>query len=75
MFQECKQLEDLDLSNFDSSNVIDMRIMFYKCSNLKYLNLLNFRINDLNEGMFSFIESSNCEFICNNKKLNNLFYA
>ena len=35
MFEGCKNLEDLDVSNFDTSNVIDMGNMFYGCSKLK----------------------------------------
>ena len=31
MFQECKELEYLDLSNFDTSNVTKMNHMFNKC--------------------------------------------
>ena len=30
MFQECHELEYLDLTNFDTSNVTDMRWMFNK---------------------------------------------
>ena len=35
MFQECNELEYLDLSNFNTSNVIDMSFMFNECSKLK----------------------------------------
>ena len=35
MFQKCNELEYLDLSNFDSSNVIDISYMFMGCKKLK----------------------------------------
>ena len=35
MFQECKELEYLDLSNFNTSNVTKMNHMFNKCHRLK----------------------------------------
>jgi surface protein len=34
MFQECKELEQLDLSNFNISNVNNMENMFSGCSKL-----------------------------------------
>ena len=38
MFCNCFELEYLDLSNFDTSNVIDMEIIFNGCQKLKELN-------------------------------------
>ena len=35
MFQECHELEYLDLSSFDTSNVTDMFCLFNKCNKLK----------------------------------------
>ena len=35
MFQSCKELCSLDLSNFDTSNVINICEMFYECNKLK----------------------------------------
>ena len=35
MFGYCKNLKYLDLSNFDTSNVIDMNLMFSECNKLK----------------------------------------
>ena len=42
MFEECKSLSSLDVSNFDTRNVTNMALMFYGCSKLKTLNLSNF---------------------------------
>ena len=38
MFQQCKNLEFLDLSNFNTSNTINMSYMFNKCSKLKVID-------------------------------------
>ena len=54
MFQGCKKLKYLDLSNFDTSNVNDMSFMFFGCNKLTYLNLLNFTINGETKRMFWF---------------------
>ena len=35
MFQGCNELEYLNLSNFNTSNVLDMGWMFNKCFKLK----------------------------------------
>ena len=40
--QKIKNILDIDLSNFDTSKVTDMRCMFYGMSNLTTLNLSNF---------------------------------
>ena len=73
MFQECKELENLDLSNFDTSNVTDMSFIFFECDKLKYLNLLNFSINGETKRMFWFSPDTNCKFITNNKDLLKLY--
>ena len=73
MFQECGELESLDLSNFNTTNVTDMSFMFFKCNNLKYLNLLNFSMNGETKEMFGFSQTKKCEFITNNEELLNLY--
>ena len=42
MFYNCQSLTLLDLSNFDTSNIIDMGWMFQSCKNLASLNLSSF---------------------------------
>ena len=42
MFRECSNLTTLDLSGFDTSNVVDMSQMFYGCSSLTTLDLSGF---------------------------------
>ena len=41
MFQNCSNLEYLDLSNFDTSKVNDMGFMFSVCNNLKEIEGIN----------------------------------
>ena len=41
MFQECEEIESLDLSNFDTSNVTNMAFLFNNCNNLKEIKGLN----------------------------------
>ena len=41
MFQECNNLEFLDLSNFNTSNINDMSFMFSKCHKLKEIKGIN----------------------------------
>ena len=46
MFQTCSELEYLDLSNFDTSNVTNMELMFQNCYKLKLIKgIQNFIIN------------------------------
>ena len=37
LFQGCNEIEYLDLSNIDTSNVIDMDFMFNECHKLKII--------------------------------------
>ena len=41
MFQDCEEIESLDLSNFDTSNVTNMAFLFNNCNNLKEIKGLN----------------------------------
>ena len=49
MFCYCLSLIELDISNFNTNNVTNMKCMFFKCSSLKELNLSNFNINIEND--------------------------
>ena len=46
MFESCYLLTSLDLSNFDTKNVIDMNSLFYGSSKLKYIDISYFKYND-----------------------------
>ncbi len=41
MFRSCSKIIEINLSNFDSSEITSMISMFYGCSSLKSLNLSN----------------------------------
>ena len=41
MFRDCSDIIEIDLKNFDFSNVNDMSYMFKGCSSLSFLNLSN----------------------------------
>ena len=47
MFSGCSSLKELNLSNFNTNNVTNMRDMFNGCSSLKELNLYNFNNNNI----------------------------
>ena len=56
MFYNCNYITNIDLSLFDSKNVVDMSYMFYGCENLENINLANLEtqnVIDMNN-MFSF---------------------
>ena len=42
MFQNCKDIVEIDLSHFDASHVTDMGFMFSGCSSLTSINFTNF---------------------------------
>ena len=42
MFSGCELLTNIDLSNFNTQNVINMACMFKGCKNIKNINLSNF---------------------------------
>ena len=59
LFYGCKDIKEIDFSNFDTSNVIYMRYMFNECSSLTSLDLSNFdtsKVTDTQQ-MFGFCSS------------------
>lgn len=59
MFFDCNSLENIDLSNFDTSNVTSMNGMFVKCYALKELDLSNFNTSKVTDmlNMFQYCTS------------------
>ena len=55
MFFGCKSLESVDLSSFNSNNVINMSFMFYHCDSLELIDLSSFNTSNVTNmiGMFS----------------------
>ena len=54
MFRGCSSLKELNLSNFNTNNVTDMKYMFSGCSSLKELNLNNFNTNNVIDMRYMF---------------------
>ena len=58
MFYKCKDLTFLDLSNFNTENVINMNGMFNKCSGLRIINLKNLNTEKVTDMGWMFNECS-----------------
>ena len=56
MFYYCENLESIDLSSYNTTNITNMAFMFCECLNLKYVNLTSFKSNNaINmEGAYQF---------------------
>ncbi len=54
MFDDCNNITILDLSNFDTSSVTNMRAMFSGCSSLTNLNLKNFDTSNVTDMSYMF---------------------
>ena len=54
MFFDSKNIILIDLSNFDASNVIDMRGMFYGCSKLTSIDLTNLNTSSVSYMNYTF---------------------
>ena len=49
MFYGCPSLEELNLDNFNTNDVINMNNMFYECLSLKEINLNNFNTSNVKD--------------------------
>ena len=47
MFNNCSDIDKIDLSSFNSGYVTDMSYMFYKCSSVKNINLTEFQTKNV----------------------------
>lgn len=61
MFYGCKSLENIDLSGFDTRNIVEMRCMFMNCKNLKQLDLSGFSTGNVCEMTNMFFRCSSLE--------------
>ena len=59
MFYGCTALRSLDISNFTSKKVVDMKNMFYNCFLLDDLNISNFKAKNINDISDMFTGCSN----------------
>lgn len=63
MFYGCKSLKNIDLSRFDTRNIVNMCCMFTDCKNLKQLDLSGFSTGNVREMINMFSRCSNLEQI------------
>ena len=67
MFSGCSSLTSLNLSNFNTENVQNMRGMFSGCSSLTSLDLSNFNTENVQDMIHMFNECNSLQTIyCNN---------
>ena len=74
MFFECFSLSNIDFSNFNSNNVINMEGIFCGCSSLESIDLSNFNINNIKYKCYMFYKCFSLKNInLSNFKTNNDF--
>ena len=82
MFYGCRELETLDLSNFNTINVERMDYMFYNCNSLNNLNIYNFKTDYVSDMKYMFYSCSKLKKLdipyfnteeCSNKNLIGMF--
>ena len=76
MFASCKNLKELDLSNFDTSKVTSMTSMFASCSSLTNLDLSSFdtsKVTGMNQ-MFMSAEKLETLSAINAESVTNVYY-
>lgn len=61
MFYGCKSLENIDLSRFDTKNIVTMCCMFMNCKNLKQLDLSSLSTGNVREMTHMFFRCSSLE--------------
>ena len=74
MFYNCKNITNIDLSNFNTKNVTNMQGMFAGCKSLKNLNLSNFNTQNVTNMWRMFSDCSSLKeenIITNDKKILN----
>ena len=54
LFYDCKLLEKIDFSNFNSENITNMSHMFAECPSLTSINLLNINTNNVMDMSYMF---------------------
>ena len=58
MFCNCSSLKEINLSNFNTDNVTNMKAMFSKCSSLEEINLSSFNTNNVTNMINMFLNCS-----------------
>jgi surface protein len=74
MFESCFSLKKLNLSNFNTANVINMDKMFSSCSNLDDLDISSFKLSKCksNQNMFDNTKEILLLSLENNEIINSL---
>lgn len=62
-FSNCKSLENIDVSNWDTSNVGNMDGLFYNCDSLQSLDLSNWNTSNVTSTSNIFTEVNNIEYL------------
>ena len=55
MFEGCTKLQNIDLSNFNSSKCENISKMFMNCKNITEIDLLNLNLKNLRNNRFLFL--------------------
>lgn len=63
MFYMCRELENIDVSGFDTSAVADMSDMFYMCRNLKSIDVSKFNTSNVTDMFCMFRECKNLNYL------------
>ena len=82
IFQSCNKLEYLDLSNFNTSNVLDISLMFFGCYELKEIKGIDkFKTDKVKDMPFMFSHCYKLEYldlsnfnISNSTNTSNMFF-
>ena len=78
IFKECIDIIEIDLTNFDSSQVTNMELMFYGCSSLTSINLSNLNTSKVKNMWSMFYNCSSLTSIdlsnFNTSKVENMQY-
>ena len=61
MFTKCSKLEEIDVSNFNTSNVKNIGSMFYLCKSLREIDLSNFDTRKVKEFSQIFFYTDNLD--------------
>ena len=59
MFEDCQQLEKINISHFSTTNVTNMGSMFYNCKKLENIDLSNFDTQNVTDMSYMFDGCSN----------------
>ena len=63
LFYDCRNINEIDLSNFDTSIVTNMYCMFTRCYNLNFLNLSNINTSNVGYMQYMFGDCNNLNYL------------